>query len=77
MSSRDELITTQEAARLLNVTPSYLLGMIEKGQLPACMVDNQCRLPLQDVLTYREENRAKRLETLSELAALDQKLGLF
>jgi len=70
-------ITTQQAAELLNVSRPYVVGMIDKGALPARMVGNQRRLPLKDVLAYKAENRAKRLETLQELVALDQKLGLF
>jgi hypothetical protein len=50
--------------------------MIDKGTLPARMVGNQRRLPLRDVLAYKAENRAKRRETLREMAALDQELGL-
>src|SRR6202034_4572049 len=72
-----EEITTQQAAELLNVSRPYVVGMIDKGQLPARMVGNQRRLPLKDVLAYRAENRAKRRETLNELVALDQELGLF
>lgn len=69
-------ITTQQAADLLNVSRPYLVGMIEKGTLPARLVGNQRRLPLKDVLAYKTENRAKRREALRELAALDQELGL-
>jgi excisionase family DNA binding protein len=71
-----EEITTQQAAELLNVSRPYVVGMIDKGQLPARMVGNQRRLPLKDVLAYRAENRAKRRAALDELAALDQELGL-
>ena len=70
-------ITTQQAAELLNVSRPFVVGMIDKGTLPARMVGNQRRLPLKDVLAYKAENRAKRRETLRELAAHDQKLGLF
>jgi excisionase family DNA binding protein len=69
-------ITTQQAAELLNVSRPYVVGMIEKGTLPARMVGNQRRLPLKDMLAYKADNRAKRLKTLEELAALDQELGL-
>jgi excisionase family DNA binding protein len=69
-------ITTQQAAELLNVSRPYVIGMIDKGTLPARMVGNQRRLPLKDVLAYKADNRAKRLRTLEELAALDQELGL-
>ncbi len=69
-------ITTQQAANLLNVSRPFLVGMIEKGILPARMVGNQRRLPLKDVLAYKADNRAKRRAVLSELVALDQELGL-
>ena len=72
-----EEIITQQAAQLLNVSRPFVVGMIEKGELPARMVGNQRRLPLKDVLAYREENSAKRRETLRELTELDQELGLF
>jgi excisionase family DNA binding protein len=58
------------------VSRPYLVGMIEKGTLPARMVGNQRRLPLQDVLAYKTENQAKRRDALRDLAALDQELGL-
>jgi excisionase family DNA binding protein len=70
-------ITTQQAAELLNVSRPFVVGMIDKGTLPARMVGNQRRLPLKDVLAYKADNRAKRRETLEEIAALDQELGLF
>ena len=72
----DAEITTQQAADLLNVSRPYLVGMIDKGELPARMVGNQRRLPLADVLAYKAANRAKRLEALRELTELDQELGL-
>ena len=69
-------ITTQQAADLLNVSRPYLVGMIERGELPARMVGNQRRLPLVDVLAYKADNQAKRLEVLAEMTAIDQELGL-
>ena len=72
----DPEITTQQAADLLNVSRPYLVGLIDKGLLPARRVGNQRRLPLRDVLAYKAENRAKRHKILDEMAALDQELGL-
>jgi excisionase family DNA binding protein len=69
-------ITTQQAADLLNVSRPYVVGLIEKGTLPARMVGNHRRLPLQDVLAYKADSRAKRRQALHELAAYDQELGL-
>ena len=70
-------ITTQQAADLLNVSRPYVAGLIDKGMLPAArMVGNHRRLPLQDVLAYRAESHDRRRQTLDELAAYDQELGL-
>jgi excisionase family DNA binding protein len=69
-------ITTQQAADLLNVSRPYVVGLIDKGVLPARLVGNQRRLPLKDVLVYKAEEHAKRLDALEELSALDQELGL-
>jgi excisionase family DNA binding protein len=69
-------ITTHQAATILNVSRPYVIDIIDKGLLPARMVGNQRRLPLRDVLAYKAENRAKRRETLREMTALDQELGL-
>ena len=68
--------TTKQAADLLHVSRPYLVGMIERGELPARMVGNQRRLPLKDVLAFKRDNEAKRRQVLSELVAYDQKLGL-
>jgi excisionase family DNA binding protein len=69
-------LTTQQAADLLNVSRPYLVGMIDKGELPARMVGNQRRLPLKDVLAYKTDNRAKRIDALREMKEIDQELGL-
>lgn len=72
----DAEITTKQAADLLHVSRPYLVGMIEKGELPARMVGRHRRLPLKDVLAFKKDNEARRRDALRELAALDQQLGL-
>ncbi len=72
----DAEVTTQQAADILNVSRPYLVGLIDKGTLPARMVGNQRRLPLADVLTYKAENQAKRRAALHEMVALSQEMGL-
>ena len=69
-------ITTEQAAKLLHVSRPYVVGLVDKGAIPARTVGKQRRLLLRDVLAYKRDNEAKRREALSELAALDQELGL-
>jgi excisionase family DNA binding protein len=69
-------ITTEQAAKLLHVSRPYVVGLVDKGAIPARTVGKQRRLPLKDVLAYKRDNEAKRREALGELAELDQELGL-
>ncbi len=69
-------ITTQQAAELLNVSRPFVIGLIEKGTLPARMVGTHRRLLLSDVLAYKAETKAKSLEALREMVALSQEMGL-
>lgn len=72
----DAEVTTQQAADLLHVSRPFVVGMVEKGTLPARNVGKQRRLLLKDVLAYKRDNEAKRRGALRELTALDQELGL-
>lgn len=69
-------VTTQQAAEILNVSRPFVVGMIDKGVLPARMVGNQRRIPLKDVLTYKADHFAKRSKVLDQIVAYDQELGL-
>jgi excisionase family DNA binding protein len=72
----DAEITTQQAADLLNVSRPYVVGLIDKGVLPARMVGNQRRLPLDDVLAHKRAVKIQAYAALKEMAASDQELGL-
>lgn len=69
-------ITTGQAAKLLHVSRPYVVGLVDKGTIPARTVGKQRRLLRKDVLAYKRDNESKRREALGELAALDQELGL-
>ena len=66
MAPSDVEVTTQHAADLLNVSRAYLVGLIDKGELPVRKVGNQRRLPLADVFEYKDPTRANRLEALRD-----------
>lgn len=71
-----EEITTQEAADLLNVSRPFFVQLLDGGALPFRKVGTRRRVRLQDVLAYKRDLYEKRLQTLNELTAYDQELGL-
>lgn len=69
-------LTTRQAAELLNVSRPYLIGLLEKGEIPFHKVGTHRRVAFQDVMQYKRKTKAQRLQSLEELSALDQELGL-
>jgi excisionase family DNA binding protein len=76
VAANDE-ITTGEAAELLGVSRPYLVGLVDRGEIPSRKVGSRRRLRLDDVLLYREVSQARRMEAVRELAAEAQELGLY
>jgi excisionase family DNA binding protein len=72
----DRLLTTQQAADLLNLSRTYLLQRIEAGDFNVSMVGSHRRLQFSDVLDYKRRMHALREAKLKEMAAIDQELGL-
>lgn len=68
--TRDQEVSTQQAAELLGLSRPTIVRLIDTGELPAHIPGKQRRkLRLADVLAYRQELRRRRNRFITESSA--------
>lgn len=72
-----QLLTTQEAAGLLNVSRPTLVKLLEAGELPFEMRGRHRRVRLQDVLDFQHSLRKERADALDEMQGQAAADGLY
>lgn len=74
LASYDTMLTTQEAADLLNVSRPHLVKLLKAGDIPHEMVGTHRRVPLPDLISYHAGRKRRQSDALQELADLGQEL---
>lgn len=69
-------LTTQQAADILNVSRPFLIGLLERGEIPYGKTGKHRRISFDDLLTYKRRRDASRREAVDRLTALSQEYGL-
>ncbi len=69
-------LTIPATAELLNVSPSYLITLLDEGQIPADGVGDCRQIRYQDAINYRTSIDIARRKVLDELVAEAQELNL-
>jgi excisionase family DNA binding protein len=77
IAPHNTMLTTQEAADLLNISRPTLVRLLPDGEIPYTMRGRHRRVLLRDVLAYQERTRTERRQALDQMAADAEDDGLY
>lgn len=77
IAPHNTMLTTQEAADLLNISRPTLVRLLTDGEISHTMRGRHRRVLLRDVLDYQERTRSERRQALDAMAADAEDDGLY
>jgi excisionase family DNA binding protein len=69
-----QMLTTQQAADILNVSRPFLIQLLERGVIGFTTTGRHRRIKAEDLFQYKAQRDRTRADALSELAELDADL---
>jgi excisionase family DNA binding protein len=66
-----EMLTTQQAAEILNVSRPFLITLLERGDIEHVKTGRHRRIRALDLFAYKRKREVKRSKALTDLAELD------
>ena len=69
-----QMLTTQQAADILNVSRPYFVGLLEKGEIEYGLVGRHRRVKAEDLFEYKNTRDSERASAMDKLAKIDADL---
>ena len=66
-----QMLTTQQAADILNVSRPFLISLLDKGKIEHTKVGRHRRIKAEHLFDYKQGRDERRSDALAELAELD------
>jgi excisionase family DNA binding protein len=70
-------VTAQQAAEILGVSRPFLIRLVDEGKIACRRVGTHRRIPLQDLMDFKRQNKAERRAIAAELTAEAQEQGFY
>jgi excisionase family DNA binding protein len=77
VSRMQKEVTVHDAAELLHVSRTHLIGLLDQGQIPHRVIGAHRRIALSDLLAYQDQLEKHRAEALRAMANDAEQLKLY
>ena len=74
--SKDQELTTVQAAHILQVSRLFLLKLLKEGEIPFRMVGSHQIVRREDLMAYKAKIRAVKDRAMQDLVDQSQELGV-